>query len=114
MLTDKQVEYVHIISITINYRISNIKSFVNKSTNKRLYVKSKLLCTLIVTIFVLSACAPAKTPSPTATEKPVETEAVADVQPEADECLTCHTDKQRLIDTAAPVVEAEPESKGVG
>jgi hypothetical protein len=80
-------------------------------------VKSKLLSTLIVVFFLLSACAPAaEAPSPTATaeEKPVETEAVAEVQPEADECLACHTDQQRLIDTAAPVVEAEGESKGVG
>jgi len=79
-------------------------------------VKSKLLSTLIVAFVLLSACAPAETPSPTATaeEKPVATEAVVEVQPEADECLACHTDKQRLIDTAAPVVEAEGESKGVG
>ncbi len=79
-------------------------------------MKSKFLSTLIVVFFLLSACAPAETPSPTATteEKPVETEAVVEVQPETDECLACHTDKQRLIDTAAPVVEAEGESKGVG
>jgi hypothetical protein len=79
-------------------------------------VKSKFLSTLIIAVFLLSACGTRQTaaPSPTETEIPVETEAVAEVQPKADECLTCHTDKQRLIDTAAPVVEAEAESKGVG
>ena len=79
-------------------------------------VKSKLLSTLVVAFFLLSACAPAETPSPTATveEKPVETEAVVEVEPETDECVACHTDKQRLVDTSKPVIEAESESKGVG
>jgi hypothetical protein len=79
-------------------------------------VKSKLLSSLIVAFFLLSACAPAETPSPTAVaaEKPVETEAVVEVQPDADECIACHTDKDRLIDTAAPEVDTEGESKGVG
>lgn len=82
----------------------------------RILVKSKLLSTLIVAFFLLSACAKAGTPSPTGTaeEKPVGTEAVAEVQPETDECVACHTDKERLIDTAAPEVDAEGESKGVG
>ena len=79
-------------------------------------MKTKFLSILIVVFFLLSACAKAGTPSPTATaeEKPVGTEAVAEVQPEMDECVACHTDKERLIDTAAPEVEAEAESKGVG
>jgi len=85
-----------------------------KIYTKGVSVKQKLLATLIVIVFLFSACAPATTPSPTATEQPVETEAVVEVQPEADECLVCHTDKQRLIDTASQVEEDESESTGVG
>jgi len=77
-------------------------------------VKSKFVSTLVVIVFILSACAPATTASVTATESPVETEAVVEVQPETNECLTCHTDKQRLIDTAKPEVVVEKESSGAG
>ena len=78
---------------------------------------SKFFSTLVVAVFVLSACGtqPATTtPVPIATEALIETETAEEVQPEADECLTCHTDKQRLIDTAKPEEVAESESKGVG
>ena len=73
-------------------------------------------------LLLLSACT-AKTPSTveptevmvTATEvAPTATEPVA-LEPEVDTCLECHTDKDRLIDTAAPEEEAaESESEGVG
>lgn len=81
-------------------------------------MKLKLSSILIVAAFVLSACESAGTTPPSATvtaeQKPVETKPVVEVQPETDECLACHTDKQRLIDTAKPIVGAEGESKGVG
>lgn len=32
----------------------------------------------------------------------------------ADACVTCHTDQERLTQTADPVVETEDESSGVG
>lgn len=34
--------------------------------------------------------------------------------PQPDECLLCHLDKQRLIDTADPEVEVVSESEGEG
>jgi cytochrome c553 len=73
---------------------------------------------MTVALFVLSACA-TKPPTEAATETEPTTaaeetpEAVASAAPDT-ECVNCHTDKQRLIDTAAPVVETESESKGVG
>jgi len=66
---------------------------------------------------------PSPTPEPvepTATAEPTvePTEAapteVAMVEFEGDECLTCHADKERLIETAALVEEAPSESSGVG
>lgn len=79
-------------------------------------MKPKLIGTLTLAVLFLSSCAPAAltSPSPTETDKPIETEASAEVQPDAGECIACHTDKERLIDTAAPVEEAESESSGVG
>jgi hypothetical protein len=43
------------------------------------------------------------------------TESISENQTAIDECISCHSDKARLIDTAKPVEEsAEGESSGVG
>jgi PBP1b-binding outer membrane lipoprotein LpoB len=77
-------------------------------------VKQNTTSILILIALFLAGCASAKAESPAATETSTETEAASTTQPEADECLACHTDKQRLIDTAKPEEPAESESKGVG
>jgi hypothetical protein len=77
-------------------------------------VQTKPIGLLITGVLFVAACATTKVESPTATTMPTQTEAVPASAPEADECLACHTDKQRLIDTAKPVEVVESESKGVG
>lgn len=59
--------------------------------------------------------APMVVGEPTQTPDGIEvTEIAAAAPPIVNECLTCHLDKQRLIDTAAPQVAAASESSGEG
>ena len=79
--------------------------------------KLKNIVFLTFVLFMLSSCT-TKSPTPTAdvtdvTESPTS-EVTATAASVTNECLNCHTEKQRLIDTAKPVVVAEAESKGVG
>ena len=85
---------------------------------------------MVVVVFLLAGCGnaaeamerPATTqispviseaaPAATATD-PVATEAVAS-ESAVDYCLECHTDGQRLIDTADPEEEIINENKGEG
>lgn len=74
-------------------------------------------------LLFLGACTAKTTPTivPEETEVAVATAVPTATQPVAAEpvenyCVTCHTDKQMLIDTAEPVEEVaeESESEGVG
>ena len=80
-------------------------------------MKSTFVGVLLTITFILSACAtkaaPASSPQNEA-EVPVKVEAILKVQPEADECLACHSDKDRLIETAKPEEVVEKESTGAG
>ena len=80
--------------------------------------KFRIVVLIVVALFALTAC---QTQSPTEAATPTnestaegDVEVVALAEPAVNECLNCHTDKQRLIDTGKPVVAAESESKGVG
>jgi hypothetical protein len=75
---------------------------------------------LSVSMLMLAGCSGDGAPeSPTVTSAvtaPEATEAADPTQepPEIDECIECHNDQQRLIDTAAPEGPAPPESIGEG
>lgn len=78
---------------------------------------NRITITLLVSIFLLTACGDAAIEE-AATAAPQLEKAVAIIPviegPFLNECKNCHTDKQRLIDTARPEEVVEKESSGAG
>ena len=83
---------------------------------------TKKLFTLFLTMLFLSlsGCTGATSVPETSTAEPTDEAApapkLASVVEAVEEnhCLDCHGDKQRLIDTAKPVVEVVSENEGAG
>ncbi len=72
---------------------------------------------LFTSIFLLTACARAVAATAIATPQPEETPIITTPVIEGaflNECRNCHTDKQRLIDTARPEEVVVKESTGTG
>ncbi|WP_322506899.1 hypothetical protein [Anaerolinea sp.] len=69
-----------------------------------------------LTLLLLSGCArTAQVAEPTAQPTPeVPPTAIPTPTPKVDTCLECHTDKDRLIDTAKPEEKVVSESEGAG
>ncbi|GAP09193.1 hypothetical protein BECAL_00333 [Bellilinea caldifistulae] len=69
-------------------------------------------------LILLAGCARATQPAPTATSevpaRPTAPAATATSQPQVNYCVECHTDKDRLIQTAKPEEEVIEESEGAG
>ena len=91
-----------------------------KEENMKRY---SVLISLVMLVFIFAGCnakpAIENSPSEPTIEEPVESSGTTLVLPTAvpevaDECTACHSDKDRLIDTASPVVEVEEESEGAG
>lgn len=81
-------------------------------------MNKRIVGSLLAVIFVLTSCSPAAPAFQPDIKTGVVT--IADVaisiaiKPDTDECFACHTDKQRLIDTAKPEEVVEKESSGAG
>ena len=63
---------------------------------------------------LMGACAAQANPAPTAVPTPTLPATVYTPQSSVDYCVSCHTDKNALIQTAKPEEKAPSESEGVG
>jgi len=80
-------------------------------------MRKKITFVLAFMLLFLAGCQ-AATPEPVPTNTAVPptptVEPTVEVIVEEDYCVSCHTDKERLISVAKPVEEKESESSGVG
>ena len=82
---------------------------------RRLFFLMCMLCLLYLTGCTTSTPVPEPTPVPTSIPTKISEPTLAPEPTEmVDYCVSCHTDKEQLISTAKPVIEAEGESSGVG
>ena len=82
---------------------------------RKLLFLMSMLCLLYLTGCNTATPAPEPTTVATKTSEPAPTpEPTMEPTEMVDYCVSCHTDKEQLISTAKPVVEAEAESSGVG
>ncbi len=69
-------------------------------------------------LILLAGCVRTPQPVPTATREaptqPLVATETATAQPQVNYCVECHTDKDRLIQTAKPEEEVVEESEGAG
>ena len=70
---------------------------------------------LALLLFLLVGCQTATPEEPVSTKTAAPTtESTMEPAIEVDYCISCHTDKEQLINTAKPEEVVEEESKGVG
>lgn len=62
---------------------------------------------------LIAACGQNQPQAPTAADAPASADSTAASVP-SENCVACHTDKDKLTETAKPEENAEGESKGVG
>jgi hypothetical protein len=107
-----KINYDHIILIAV---MGLLKEILMKRFCFTLIFGMGLLFLSACTAKTTPTTVPEETETAVATALPTATQPVA-AEPVENYCITCHTDKQMLIDTAEPVAEVaeESESEGVG
>jgi hypothetical protein len=85
-----------------------MRASTNDKTASQTELPAETAAVVVAKITVVSTVVEAEAP----TEAPTQTESAPNKV--VDQCVKCHTDKEQLIDTAAPEVEVVKESEGAG